>query len=343
MDSQPDAPPIVWEGQWLRYGRSPDVAPQCAGVAPYMDRYVGALVDIFAISREVKVDFYYVDDESTPCDSLGCVRGHSAFSLVAVQEHELVHAVRSFEGFSHHLLEEGAAELWGDDSRAYPFRLETGGDLVGAAESVTPFDEGLPSQHYGLAGRFHALLMEDETPEIATMLLQSTSRTSTTEELDDALFSSTGQSLSGWGQALANYPTCTQGRYRNPAAACEAAQMVDRCEAGEVADIVEWVGCEDEDTLGPRDGEVWKYVTFEVTRPGAYSLFIAHDTQMNGGSVRLEQCEGGCESLVEDYPVPTAITPSRPFDAVAGDYLLRLSLPQGSSGEFALRIGGPCD
>lgn len=153
-----DPPEIEWEGQWLRFGRSPSLVPQCAGVAPYMDRYVGALVDLLEIEADVVVDFYYVDELSSPCEALGCARDDAVYSIEAVQEHELVHAVRSYEGFSHLMLEEGAAELWGDDSTKYAFRTDTTGDLLVTAE--LPTMDGLPSEAYGISGRFHALLHE---------------------------------------------------------------------------------------------------------------------------------------------------------------------------------------
>lgn len=336
------APPeIEWAGEWLRFGRSSDLEPQCAGVAPYMNRYVGALVDFFELEADVMVDFYYVDDLSTPCESLGCVRGHSAFSLVPVQEHELVHAVRSYEGLSHHFLEEGAAELWGDDSRVSPFRTETGGDLVDAVESVTPYDEGLPPQSYGLAGRFHALLTA-ERATASNALLRTTSRTTSTSQLDTSLEAETGRGLVEWSDALKSYPACTQAEYRNASAACQSVPLVARCADGRDAPIEVHVGCDDEHTLGPRDGEIWAYRAIELEQTGTYVLAIGPDLEMKAGSVELKQCTGGCGSFVERQDVPTSLTPGRAFEAAAGTYLLRFTLPEGESGDFSIRIAGHC-
>lgn len=339
-EPEPDPPDVEWEGQWLRFGRSPELPPQCAGVAPYMDRYVGALTEIFEIEIDETIDYFYVDEVSTPCESLGCVRGHSVYSLVPVQEHELVHSVRSFADYSHLFLEEGAAELWGDDAR-FSFRSETEGDSTTAVDSVDPIEGGLPQGHYGLAGRFHSVLME-QAPHAANALLRSTSHTTTAQELDAALEAETGRSLAEWGAQLDAAPVCDQGVYRDASAACMAARRVEPCEDGDDADLVEWVGCEDEETLGPRDGEIWKYLSFELTQPGEHLLFIHPDFEMLGGSIRIESCEGGCGSFMDDHIVPSAITPARSFDAGPGTYLLRLTLPEGTSGEFRFQIIGEC-
>lgn len=42
------------EGEWLSFGRADGLQPQCAGVAPYMDRHVGG--------PNIAIDFYCVDE-----------------------------------------------------------------------------------------------------------------------------------------------------------------------------------------------------------------------------------------------------------------------------------------
>lgn len=336
-----DLPDIEWEGQWLRFGRSPEVAPQCAGTAPYMDRYVGALAQEFGIELDHKVDFFYVDEMSSPCESLACLRDGRAFSLVPVQEHELVHAVRDFEGLSHHVLEEGTAELWGDDG-LYPRRTDTTGSLIAAVEAVTPYDEGLPGEYYSLAGRFAALLADAEASN-GYALLRTTSRTTTTSQFDTALRESTGVDLDGWDQMLSAYPACTHAEYRNASAACDSSPLVARCDADNSPIAIEaYVGCDDPLTLGPRDGEIWTYRTFEIERDGTYTFSIGPDLAMQGGRVDLKQCSGGCGSTLQSQPVPSAAMPGPAFDATAGRYVLRFTMPEGTSDDFSVWIGGDC-
>lgn len=334
-----EPPPIVWEGEWLSFGRSDQVEPQCGGVAPYMDRYVGELIDIFGVDPDIAVAFYYVDDASTPCDSIACVKEHAVFSRDPIQEHELVHAVRSFEGFSHLLLEEGAAEYWGDDSKAFPFRQQTGGSIVGAAETAS---EGFATEAYGVAGRFHAFVVREAKLDATNALLRSTTEHMGTQALDEQLERVTGLGLQEWEAAFEGYPVCDHAEFRDASAACRSVPLVPRCVDGMVASIEVHVGCDDELALGPRDGEIWTYRAIDIPESGTYVLSILPDLEMKGGSVELKQCAGGCGSVVESRDVPQSATPGREFDAEAGTYLIRFTLPVGESGDFSVRVAGAC-
>jgi len=339
--TQPQTPEVEWEGEWLRFGRSPDLAPQCAGVAPYMDRYVGALAELFDVAPTNTVDFFYVDDQSTPCEALGCARDNTIFSLVPVQEHELVHAVRSFEGFSQLMLEEGAAELWGDDSRAFPFRSDTTGDLLTVPDLASP--DGLPSREYGVSGRFHALLAS-ESPDAVRQLLRTTSPLMSGEALSLELSMATGRSLEEWATQFASYPACEHREYRDPMPTCQSVPTVARCDGGEAIEIEQYVACDDEQTLGPRDGEIWKYIAVEIEQAGTYSLFVPPDLEtMQQGTVTLEECRGGCGSIVEEMAIPGSFTPGRSFEATPGRYLLRLTVPEFEAGWIRLWIEGSCE
>ncbi|MEM9460981.1 MAG: hypothetical protein AAGF11_42850 [Myxococcota bacterium] len=335
-----ETPEVEWEGEWLRYGRSPGLAPQCTGTAPYMDRYVGALVQLFGVEPSDTVDFFYVDRQSTPCEALGCARDHIIFSLAPVQEHELVHAVRSFEGLSQLVLEEGAAEYWGDDSQAFAFRPNTEGDLLEAVDLVSA--DGLPSEFYGVAGRLHALLALD-SPQAVGTLLRRTSPLMGREALSQQMVQTTGSTLEDWATTVEAYPACEHRQYRDPTPACQSVRTVDRCENGEVVEIEEYVACDDEETLGPRDGEIWKYVAVDIDKAGTYSLLALPDLETKlEGRVTLKECRGGCGSVIEEMEVPSSITPGRSFEAVPGRYLLRLTLPEHEAGWIRVWLAGSC-
>lgn len=336
----PPTPEIEWEGEWLRFGRSPDLAPQCAGVAPYMDRYVGALADMLEVTPTSTVDFFYVDDETTPCEAFGCVHDNVVFSLAPVQEHELVHAVRSFEGFSQLMLEEGAAELWGDDSRAFTFRSDTTGDILAVPGLASP--DGLPAEEYGVSGRFHAMLASD-APEAVGDLLRATEPLMSRELLSAQMSEATGRSFGEWATDFAAYPACEHREYRDPTPACRSVRTVARCDGADAVEIEEYVGCADEETLGPRDGEIWKYVGVEIEQAGTYSLFLPPDLEaMQQGTVTLEECRGGCGSVIEELAIPQSFTPGRSFEATPGRYLLRLTLPESAEGWVRVWIEGEC-
>ncbi len=339
---QADASPeIVWEGQWLRYGRSDSLGPECVGSAHYMDRYVGALAEVFGVPSDFSVSFYYVDESSNPCDSLACTRGNRIFSQESVQEHELVHAVRSFRGFSHFVLEEGAAEYWGDDSLKYPFRSDVVGDLVDTVANASR--DGLPTSDYGVAGRFHALLDEDVGDEALNELLLATSRETSGEQLSMQLDIVTGLDLGAWNESLDAYGACDHAVFRNPIAACDSVRTVQWCVSGESVPIEEWVGCSDEETLGPRDGEIWKYVSIDIEIEDTYVLFIEPQPVADGSVVRLKECRGGCTTVREEFSVPTQFAPGQTFSAVPGRYLVKLAIPEFEERAFRLIMtGGGC-
>lgn len=111
-----DRPPIVWEGEHLRFGTHEDTTI-CEGTLPYMDAYVGYLGDLFE-RPHARVDYYWVstDESDAHCSMAGrgCASGREVFSQYALHMHELVHAAR--DGAHAYLpLEEGIADLYGDE------------------------------------------------------------------------------------------------------------------------------------------------------------------------------------------------------------------------------------
>ena len=336
-------PPIVWEGEWLRYGRSPSLAPQCAGVAPYMNDLIGALTAEFQIHREVTVDYYYVDAEDNPCGALGCAKDTAVYSRATLLEHEVVHGVRAHVDFSHLLLEEGAAEYWGDDSREFPFRTMTAGDVVETAGRTS--HDGLESEAYGIAGRFYAFLEERTEPSVLLQLLASTvPEQFGPDTLSTELLRITGRDLDAWNAEFqAEYPVCDQFEFRDPTPVCDSVRQVERCDGGDFVPFTTRVACDDEETLGPRDGEIWKYLAVELPEDGRYGVFVSTQPEIDGASIRIEECRGGCGSTTTSFDVPTGITPATALDAPAGRYLLRLAVPEGTEAEFEVLIsGGSC-
>jgi hypothetical protein len=114
----PDRPPIIWEGEHIRFGTDADTEI-CAGTLPYLDGVTGHLAEVLQ-QPGVKVDYYWLPDGVGEfCDDMddlrGCVASEAeVFSTLAVHQHELVHALR-YPQRLYLPLEEGLAEAYGDD------------------------------------------------------------------------------------------------------------------------------------------------------------------------------------------------------------------------------------
>lgn len=116
-DDEVARPPIIWEGEHLRYGTDSDLE-LCAGTLPYLDGVTGHLAKALE-QPDATVDYYWLPDGVDPyCANdnvLGCTPAErETFSTLAVHQHELVHALR-WPGTLYLPLEEGLAEAYGDD------------------------------------------------------------------------------------------------------------------------------------------------------------------------------------------------------------------------------------
>lgn len=169
-------PPIVWSGEHLDYAPQDGAHELCEGTLPYMDHYVALVADVMQVELDRPLVYVLGSDlEDSFCEregALGCAFDDSVYSRVAPQEHEIVHGVRAFEGFSHIFFDEGAAEVFGDDAEA-SLRVPANGDLLEGIEAAHP-DGGLPSAWYPRAGHFAAYLHDRHGPEVTTALLRQT-------------------------------------------------------------------------------------------------------------------------------------------------------------------------
>jgi hypothetical protein len=96
---EPDPPPIVWEGEHLRFGTDEDESLLCAGTLPYLDGAVGYLGELFE-HPDRRVDYYWLPegtDAYCPDGVDGCANDRGTFSKFTIHQHKLVHAVRWHE------------------------------------------------------------------------------------------------------------------------------------------------------------------------------------------------------------------------------------------------------
>lgn len=342
-DPGPEPPEITWEGRWIRYGSDPEIGPTCGGNAAYMDAYVGTLAGLFGVDDPAPIDYFHVSGiDRVPCNEgdgsviAACVRHGTVWSTLVPQEHELVHAVRFSEHYSHYFVEEGAAELWGDDSLQFPFRSETDTDPSMAAMQVD--DGGLPAIHYGVAGRWMSrLAARGELVELEA-LLRRTDLSSSYRDLEDEFAGAFGRSLDEDFAAFGEEEPCDQREFRHPVHACAAAPRVQWCADGVSLPITRTLSCSDEDALGPRDGEVWTYVTIDVGSSPITSIFVESRADAVGSYVEAQECAAGCGSVYDRAWVMQEVSVAQTFDLHPGRYVLKLGQPADVETHFVFYL-----
>ncbi|MCX4242077.1 hypothetical protein [Paraliomyxa miuraensis] len=342
-DPSREIPPITWSGAQLDYAPQPGAYELCAGTLPYMDRYVALVAD--AMGMEIDQPLVYVhgsEDGETFCEhegTLGCSFDDSVYSRVAPQEHEIVHGVRGWQGFSHLFFEEGTAEVFGDDA-PLAFRVPSNGDLLEGVMAASR-ERGLPTHWYPRAGHFVAYLHERYGPEPTAALLQETNAFSSPDRAIEVLEDVTGLP---WAEIQENYetqPECDQAHYRYPLYGCEEPTALrPRCDGVETVWISERVACDDPTTLGPRDGEIWKSIAVEIPVDGEYLFFSYVEEGAAGATITIEECSMGCGSIVLEESMGLVL----PLERVllrAGRYALRLTRPVEAPATVELSISGP--
>jgi hypothetical protein len=333
-DPSPELPAIVWRGTYLDYAPQEHVGSLCAGTLPYMDRYVELVAARMGVTFDAPVlyvqgspqDESFCDDGAVGCTTLD----GRVYSHLAPHEHELVHGVRSFEGFSHPFFEEGAAEAFGDDA-LLPGRGLPEGDLFEGIQVADP-DGGY---WYPRMGHFAAYLQDRHGDEVTAEILRQTDWTSTAREAIVALERATGMSFGELRDDYESEQVCDQARYRYPVFPCDAPEAFRVwCNGGEAVRIEEQLGCMDAASVGPRQGEVWKYVAFEVPVDGEYTFARAAETVGEGSTIEIKECSNRCDSI--QFALPITGTYADPdFDA-GPPVFLRM-------GRYSLRFTQPVD
>lgn len=324
-----EAPDVVWRGTHLEYAPQEHAEPLCAGTLPYMDRYVELAADRMAVELGAPVLYVHGSphDESM-CDhgAVGCTTpGGRVYSRLAPHEHELIHGARSFEGFSYPFFEEGVAELFGDDAHL-PGRGAPEGDLLEGIRIADPED----GYWYPRMGHFMAYLYDRHGQEVAAELLREAGWSSSVRAANKVLELVTGMPIE---ELLADYETesvCDQAHYRYPVFPCDAPEALRlRCNGKDAVRIEESLDCADATTLGPRLGEIWKYVAFEVPSDGDYTFSRAASSIVEGALIQIKECSSRCDSVLIELPI-TGTYQDPDFDPGPAVFLRR--------GRYSLRI-----
>lgn len=270
--------------------------------------------------------------------TLGCAFRDSVYSLVAPQEHEIVHGVRGTVGFSHLFFEEGTAELFGDDTKL-SLRVPAHGDVLEGIEAARA-DGGLPLQWYPRAGHFAAYLHDRYGAEVSEALLRETDAYSSAARAIDVIERATGMGFEELRAGYEGEASCDQAHYRYPLYACsEPAALRERCDGEVAVTIRERVACDEPGTLGPRDGEIWKYVAFEVAADGEYWIFSYSSESAAGSRIAIKECSMRCDSVLVEKATGIELE-LEPVFLRAGRYELRITRPVGEPGEVEVKIWG---
>lgn len=327
-------PSLIEIGSHLQVGVPASAPPVCAGTWPYLDRYVGVLKGIHGLPDDYQVNYYWLpelwDYDVCSQDARGCAYREDAYSAVAIEEHELVHAVRSFHGGSYSFIEEGAAEYWGADDLWNRHIIGETREAIESADGAK-----LPGEYYGRAGHFVSYLAREYGVSHVADLARRTEWKGSYDLFEQAFSEVYNASIGAVVEAYeSEYPECGRSGFRSNEGVCSSQAPVTCVDGEEDLRLIVRLSCDNSTTIGPRDGEIVTYIVFDI--PGQVAIWTVDGPQ--GGSAILRRCEGGC-GFWQEFTIPD--------DGIerwiyGGRYVLRLSIPEGTEGEFQILVRDAC-
>lgn len=327
-------PPVIWEGQYLNVASDLPTA-LCGGTAPHLDSLLGALRERWGTEVEEPSLYYALGGElteyDTPCvaGQLGCVEGGVVYSGLVPLDHEIVHLAREPIHFSFPLIEEGAAEYWGDDA---PLRPDLSGRISELVEEGNP----LGFEHYTRAGHFVAYLVESSGEAALEALSSATTLESSPEEFRSAVDMVYGLSLQELEASYeANYPECPQSEYRAAFGECHASDALPICADGSGLLIQRRGSCAEGDVLGPRLDRIWTTIQIEVAVTGSYGLRFSA-TPGDDVVMSMRSCGGGCPMAT--FGADSSFPGWRLVELDAGVHVAKIEWAAGTAIDFELEF-----
>jgi hypothetical protein len=341
---EPVPPPIIWEGEHLRFGTDADDGAICAGTLPYLDGVVGHLGEVFG-RPDARVDYYWLPDGPQPfCPGHadGCGDEHGTFSKYVIHQHELVHAIRFPNGL-YLPLEEGLAEAYGDDWNKFPLH----GDIHDLLSN--PSDGYIPGPGYGLAAHFVSYLEASHGLDSIIELDAATDYYETSFSQAQAAFEAVyGQSLDATiADYETEYPRCNTRVFRDKAFDCSRNVVAAPTEVDGKLDMTISMACDDPAVLGPRLGERWTTVALDVEVAGNYYIIARPEESGALELLHIARCDLSCFEYGSDWLSHTTgyefgggfcLEPSR--------YLFRFAIAEDELDDYRLivtRTDQPCD
>jgi hypothetical protein len=339
-----EIPPIVWSGEHLDYAPAEDLEV-CSGTLPYMDHFVSLAAAEMDIEIDGRLVYVYGSQEVDACKEYGCSFDDGTIYARGLPfEHELVHGVRGFAGSSHSFFEEGAAEMLGGVSSG-PGGSVPAGTLLEGIE-LSSGHRRLPFSWYPRAAGFAAYL-HGRGSDLTEALLWSTDKDTSAKAAVDVLEAAAGLPFDDLVADYENGPDCeVAAQYRYPLYACDTPEVLRlRCDGELAVRIVERIACDDPTTLGPRDGEIWKYIAFDVLVAGRYTFNRTSDQE--AGSIAVRECVHGCGAATFSGPIyanTDGFFGDMSVFLPPGRYAIRISRPEDSPGIVTVWIeGDDCD
>jgi len=332
---EPELPPIVWEGEHLRYRSDESVDSICGGTFQHLDERVAHIAEIFNLPPGVVVDYSWTPGEAILeyCDSssLGCSVGTSAFSMLVSSEHELLHATR--ETPAHRGLEEGLAVMFGD-GRARPGEID--GDIEQALRS-TGASTLLDESEYSQVGHFVSYLRAEFGQDGLAALDRRSDITHDYAQLSASIEAEFGVPMEDLlADYTARYPICQPTQYRYDGFECEreSTTLVDN---GEGINARVPIGCDDPLTLGPRAGKIWKTLSFQVPEDGRYFITVITYNAFPA-RVTIDECGSSCFDIEEAYHIEGSALMWLGPCLRQGTYTLTLEVEADARGDFEIEI-----
>jgi hypothetical protein len=226
--------------------------------------------------------------------------------------HEVAHAAHGMNCTS--LIEEGWAVLYGD-----PFEDAASPATLREAMDGIEHNGRLRSEHYPLAARFVAFLLDDygieAVKEICAITLPNAN------ELDAALLEVLGASLDDVQIEFDEYPPWTTGELRQDQA-CEDSDLQPS-----VGSVSLELGCMAEGVEGKLDGRIISQGLFELPEFGNYTFDFAATEELEMW-VELRNCERDSIAsthydIILAHPKPGTPVKRVYFDLPAGVYVIR--------------------
>jgi hypothetical protein len=334
----PDPAPVVWVGERLELATNGEMM-ECGGNREYLDAFVGAALDDMGLETDTPIRYYLLTPEELREASDGWAllgarfasRNH-AYTNVAVDTHELVHAIRHaaigypLPGVT--FFEEGLAVMYQKDWES----LGSSRDVMEALHATPGLREYMPFEHYGTAGHFTQFLSGEHGVEAVAAYVGDQAGARNVEDLEVLFADRFGEPLAVEAQRYREeYPRCRHLARTRHVVECSQPPV----QRGEHAINVSYeLACDDPDVLGPVDGRMWRSFTFDITTAGGYSL-------MNGimpfdFSIELVDCDRGCLGI-DDWTDYGAFYWTPHLEP--GRYLVRLSREIDSPGRVGVSIG----
>ncbi len=334
--AEPIPPPIVWEGEHLRFGTDADESELCAGTLPYLDGAVGYLGEVFHVSRP-SVDYYWMPDGVEPfCaeGALGCGSDEGVFSRLAIHQHELVHGVRHPRTMALPF-EEGLAEAFGDDW-APPYDLSS--DTISVLRDPA---EHFPGNGYGRAGHYMSYLLATYGLDTVLELESNTSYHGTgSAHLERAFEDVFGQSLeSSVTEYERDYPRCKMRTYRNKMYDCSRQVVAAPTTIGDTIEHIVSMKCDDPTVAGLRSGHRWTTVSLEIAEPSRYYIVVGPHDSPAMELMEIRRCDASCFDYENDViNSTTGYEIGAGFCLEPGRYLFRFAIDEDLEGEYSLNV-----